>query len=120
MPTRWACRSFPDNEFCTRASPCFSCASLAHEELHPSLDEDGCEACKLRFLQLSPSVSSTRTRRYGPIGHKGGNSWERQVITDNRGMPILRANGDLIRSHDLASNRSLVEDGLRRLHNSEL
>lgn len=118
--TGTTCRTFAENEYCTPDDPCFGCASLDHELQHPGLDEPGCEACKLRFVQLSPAATPTKTRRVAPIGNKGGNEWERAVVTDNRGMPILRADGSLIRSKDLAENRSLVETGLRRLRNSQL
>lgn len=113
--SRWVCSIQPDNEWCTADDPCFGCAELAHELEHPDMDDSDCPTCRLRSIQLSPAATPTKTRRFGKIGTKGNNSWERQVITDQRGMPILHADGNLIRSKEYAENRRSIEEGRRRL-----
>lgn len=80
------------------------------------MDDPECPTCKLRSVQLSPAATPTKTRKYGEIGKpKGNNSWERQIITDGRGMPILKADGSLIRSPEYAEKRHSIEDGRRAL-----
>lgn len=119
----WRCRSFEDNPYCTRTDPCFECAITAHDELHPDLDVDGCDTCRLAFLQVSPQVTgptirSSKRRVRDPANHNH-NSWERQIVTDGRGMPILRPDGNLIRSKEYGEDRHTIEEGRRRLHNGE-
>jgi hypothetical protein len=79
------------------------------------MDIDGCPTCKLRSVQLSPAATPTKTRKFGPVGKpKGNNSWERAIVTDSRGMPILHADGNLIRSKEYAEKRHEVDVSSRR------
>lgn len=78
------------------------------------MDVDGCPTCKLRSVQLSPAATPTKTRKYGPVGMKGNNAWERTVVTDRRGMPILHPDGNLIRTKEYAENRHSIEEGRRQ------
>lgn len=113
----WVCAFWPDNEWCTAESPCFDCADAIHAEAHPSMDIEGCPTCHHRSVQLSPAATPTKERKFGKLGPKGNNSWERQVVTDSRGMPILKPDGDLIRSKEYAENRHSIEEGRRRVAN---
>lgn len=82
------------------------------------MDVDGCPTCKLRSVQLSPAATPTKTRKFGAVGvPKGNNSWERGIVTDARGMPILKPDGHLIRSKEYAERRHEIEDGRRQLAN---
>lgn len=83
------------------------------------MDHEDCPTCKLRSVQLSPAATPTKTRSFGEIGKpKGNNSWERQIVTDARGMPILHADGNLIRSKEYAERRHEIEAGRRQLAQS--
>jgi hypothetical protein len=115
----WRCRTHDDNEWCTATNPCFDCAELAHDELHPTMDEPDCRTCKLRSVQLSPAATPTKTKKFAAFGPKGNNSWERQIVTDDRNMPLTTADGTLIKNGDLAANRSKIEEGKRRLRNGQ-
>lgn len=83
-------------------------------------DPKGCFPCKLRGwsdggMQLSPAATPSKTRKVHPVGvPKGNNSWERQVVTDSRGMPLLRADGELIRSKEYGERRSVIEAARRQ------
>lgn len=80
------------------------------------MDVDGCPTCKLRSVQLSPAATPTKTRKYGEVGKlKGNNSWERAIVSDARGMPILKPDGNLIRSAEYAEKRHEIEAGRRQL-----
>lgn len=119
LPTEWDCVSHPGNEWCTADGPCFDCAELAHELEHPSMDVDGCRTCRLRSVQLSPAATPTKTRKFHPVGvPKGNNSWERPVVTDARGMPLLRADGEMIRTKEYAERRSSIEAARRVVANA--
>jgi len=86
-------------------------------------DPKGCFPCKLRGwseggFQISPAATPSKERRVHPPGvPKGNNSWERPVVTDSRGMPLLRPDGELIRQKEYSENRSAIEAGRRQNHN---
>jgi hypothetical protein len=83
------------------------------------MDVDGCPTCHHRSVQLSPAATPSKTRKFHPVGKpKGNNSWERQIITDRRGMPILKPDGQMIRSAEYAEKRTKIEAGRRQLANS--
>ena len=81
------------------------------------MNVDGCPTCKLRSMLISPSVgSSTRTKRFAEVGKRKGNpSWEQAIVTDDRGMPLLKPDGHLIRQKEYAENRRSIEAGRRQL-----
>lgn len=80
------------------------------------MDVDGCRTCKMRSVQLSPAATPTKTRKFSPVGKpKGNNSWERAIVTDKRGMPILKPDGNMIRSAEYAEKRHSIEEGRRRI-----
>lgn len=66
-------------------------------------------------MQLSPAATPTKTRKISPPGvSKSNNSWERQIVTDSRGMPLLRADGELIRTKEYGERRHEFESARRR------
>lgn len=87
-------------------------------------DPHGCFPCKLRGwseggFQISPAATPNKTRKFHPVGvPKGENSYERPVVTDSRGMPLMKMNGDLIRQGEYASNRTRIEAARRQNHNA--
>lgn len=83
------------------------------------MDVEGCPTCKLRSVQLSPAATPTKTRRFAPVGKpKGDPAWERAIVTDKRGMPILKPDGNLIRSKEYAENRHSIEAARRQMANA--
>lgn len=88
-------------------------------------DPHGCFPCKLRLwnndgrMQLSPAATPTKTKRFHPVGvPKGNNSWERPVVTDSRGMPLLKRDGELIRQKEYAERRTPIERARRAVANA--
>lgn len=79
------------------------------------MDVDGCPTCKLRSVQLSPAATPTKTRRFGKLGPKGNPSWEKGIVTDSRGMPILKPDGHFIRQKEYAEKRHSIEAGRAQL-----
>jgi hypothetical protein len=108
--------TFAVNDNCTLDDPCFGCDEAAHAERHPVFDEPGCDTCRLRSLQVSPAVASTATKKFHPVGTpKGDPAWERQIMTDSRGMPLLKPDGEFIRSKEYAEKRHSIEAGRRQV-----
>lgn len=120
-PDGWVCLITPNNEWCTPDDPCFECAEAVHAQAHPSMDVDGCPTCHHRSVQLSPAATPSKTRKFAPVGKpKGNNSWERQVVTDSRGMPVLKSDGSKIRIKEYGEHRRTIEAGRRRLAQSQV
>lgn len=84
------------------------------------MDVDGCPTCKLRSVQLSPQATPNKTRKFGKVGPKGDPVWERGIVTDRRGMPICKPDGNLIRNKEYAERRHEIEAGRRALANTPL
>lgn len=63
----------------------------------PTHDEDcECFACKLDSFHVSPAATPSRRNSLPPRATTGGgNSWERGVPTDSRGMPYLNPDSGL-------------------------
>lgn len=88
-------------------------------------DTHGCQPCKLRGwrlgggMQLAPSATPTKTKRMPPAGTiKGNNSWERPVVTDERGMPLIDGKDfHLIRQKEYSERRSEIESTRRKIAN---
>lgn len=47
-----------------------------------------CFHCKIKTIQVSPQATPSRTRASQPV-KKTGNSWEKGIVRDERGMPYL-------------------------------
>lgn len=76
-----------------------------------------CFKCKIKTIQLAPSATPSRTYRpQKPREHN--NSWERGTPTDERGMPFIKANGDVLKQKEYSENRSKIEEHRRKLKNS--
>lgn len=109
----WQC-SLGDNEWCSADDPCFTCADRAHAQRHPRAVDD-CRECKLRTLQIGPQVGiDTRGRKFAPIGPKGDNSWERGIVKDGRGVPLVGSDGHYVTVKEHAENRHKIEAARRR------
>lgn len=84
-----------------------------------------CFPCKLRGwrisggMQLAPSATPTKTKQMpAPGTTKVRNSWERPVVTDARGMPLIDGNDfHLIRQKEFSERRSEIESKRRAIAN---
>lgn len=54
----------------------------------PHNQECSCFKCKIKTIQVSPSATPSRTRK-PQSEKKSGNSWEKGIVKDERGMPYL-------------------------------
>lgn len=78
---------------------------------HQGQHGEGCFGCKVHSVQVSPSAMPSRRNTIPPA--RPMNSWERGVVRDDRGLPVRRANGDLIPVHEYASERRKIDADLR-------
>lgn len=114
MTDSWHCL-LGDNEWCTADDWCFTCADAIHRRsVALGLCEPDCLQCKLPSLLLSPVVGQeTRGSTIGKLGWKDSNSWERGLKLDDRGQPLLKADGSLITVKEFADRRGHYETALR-------
>jgi hypothetical protein len=95
---------------------CAGCATARHLDAHPSLEEPGCRVCKFAgTIQLSPKATPSKKASGAPKG--GDPAWERGIVKDHRGVPLMRANGTEIGVKEYAENRSTFEEAKRRRAN---
>lgn len=108
------CRS----EFCTEADPCFDCAERRiDEKIEAGIYDDEVErALRLRSVQISPAATPTKERKLAKTpGARGGNSWEKGVALDHRGLPYLDGMNP-IPVKKFSENRHVYEGKIRQLH----
>lgn len=105
-------------DVCNDVDRCFRCDDDEHEATC-SGDDPECRTCKLRSLQVSPAIGmASRGRKCGPLGFKANNSWERGIVTDDRGMPLLHPDtGDVIGTKQYSEERHRLEAARRTLAN---
>lgn len=85
---------------------------------HP--EDCACFRCKIRTIQVSPKATPSRRKKTQPE-KKDGNSWEKGIVKDSRGMPYLNP-GTLepmpIKTY--VENRHVIEENKRKaLHPQE-
>lgn len=97
---------------------CFDCDRAAHADLHP-VPADGCRTCKLLSIQLSPRVNGHGTPKHSGTPAGNNNSWEKGLVTDHRGVPLL-AGHDLhpVRVKEYAQHHHAFEARRRELASS--
>lgn len=101
---------------CSENDPCFQCADAAHRNLHPNGDVEGCRSCKFQSIQIGPSCKGQARNNIAPEGTAGRNSWEKGIVTDNRGLPLRNfQTGAPITVKQYADKRSVYEESRRRL-----
>lgn len=86
------------------------------ERTHFGQHEESCFGCKLATIQWSPAATPSRRNTVPPKPPQ--NHWEKGIVRDDRGMPLLNEKGSEIGLHELASNRSKIETALRDLKNT--
>lgn len=59
---------------------------MGHESDHQS--DCDCFRCKVKTIQISPQATPSKRRKHQTV-KKDGNSWEKGIVRDGRGMPHL-------------------------------
>lgn len=80
---------------------------------------DGDSVCfkhKLQSIQISPAAMPSRRNNKPPARAGEGNSWEKGIATDHRGMPLIGKNG-YIGLKEMQDRRHDIETQLRQMHN---
>lgn len=80
---------------------------------HYGQHED-CFGCKIVGIQLSPAATPTRRNSKPPTVNESANAWERGIVKDERGMPLLGPNGE-VGVKEYANNRSKYREMERQL-----
>lgn len=75
---------------------------------------DDCFGCKIQTVGLDPSAVPTRRNTVAPTVSAGANSWERGIVRDERGMPLLDKDG-VIGVKQYAENRGRYEAAEKKL-----
>lgn len=70
-----------------------------------------CFGEKARSMSVSPAATPNRRNNIPP--RRGNNSWEKGIATDERGLPIRKANGEVIPIKEYASKRGHYDRLLR-------
>ena len=94
-------------------------ACVNGDEYHDGTQDDF--GCKIHTIALGNNGSAGRKRKLTGLQPKPKNSWERGIVRDPRGMPLLaNTNGKLseVNTKFYAENRSKMENLQRKLHNS--
>lgn len=79
--------------------------------------ETMCFKHKIRTVQLSPAATPSRRNNIPPSRQGEGNSWEKGIATDERGMPLIGKNG-YIGLKEMQDRRHDIESQLRQMHNA--
>lgn len=88
------------------------CRRLPHRDL------DICFHHKLKTIRLDPSATPSR---YNDVPaainsrRKEANSWERGIVKDERGMPLIGPKG-YVRQKEWVENKHRYKEDLRRLN----
>lgn len=77
-----------------------------------------CFGCKVQTVQMDTRAMPSRRNNVPPKVNKDANAWNRGIVKDSRGMPLLKADLTEIGVKDYADNRSKYEEARRRLANS--
>lgn len=80
-------------------------------------DTSVCFKHKLRSIQIAPSAMPSRRNSVAPRSLGEGNSWEKGIATDERGMPLIGKNG-YIGLKELQNRRHEIETQLREMKNT--
>lgn len=84
---------------------------MKHDE---SLGEDcECIVCRAQTLQISPSAMPTRRNNIAPRPPQH-NSYERGILKDSRGVPILK-DGGVIPLKEYTKDRHRIDEQIRRV-----
>lgn len=81
---------------------------MGHEGQHG----DGCFGCKVKSIYFPPSSTPTRTPSNAPP-KPPSNNWEKGILRDNRGLPIRKANGNVISLKEHADNRHQIDQQIK-------
>lgn len=85
------------------------------ERTHDGRHGADCFGCRIGpGPYVAPSALPTRTRQVAAAPKPLGNSWEKGVAVDDRGLPICGANGPL-GVKELADDRHRIENRLKEI-----
>lgn len=81
---------------------------------------EDCFHCKLKTIQVSPSATPNR-RKHNQAVKKTGNSWEKGIVKDSRGMTqLLPGTLEPMPIKTYAEQRHKIEEGKRKMkHNPQ-
>jgi hypothetical protein len=81
---------------------------------------EDCFHCKIKTIQVSPKATPNRRRKSQPT-KKSGNSWEKGIVRDERGMPYLNPGTvEPMPIKTYVENRHVIEENKRKaLHPQE-
>lgn len=75
---------------------------------------EDCFGCKILSIDISPKATPTRKNNVPPKVNESANAWERGIVKDDRGMPLLNK-GKLVGVKEYANNRGHFEKQRQRL-----
>jgi len=79
---------------------------------------EDCFHCKLKTIQVSPRATPNRRRNNQPV-KKSGNSWEKGIVKDERGMPYLNPGTvEPMPIKTFVENRHKIEEAKRKAYQS--
>lgn len=116
----WVCL-LGENEHCTPGDPCFTCADAAHRARAAAGEcPDDCLECKTASIVVGAQVGiDSRGRKFGELGFKDTNSWERGVPTDSKGMPFIdTVDGHVIGQKEASERHREIDATMRRNHHA--
>jgi hypothetical protein len=74
-----------------------------------------CFKCKIKTIQVSPSATPSR-RKSNQSAKKDGNSWEKGIVRDGRGMPHLNPGSlEPMPIKTYVENRHKIEEAKREM-----
>lgn len=66
---------------------------------------------KIKSIQFSPAATPSRRNSIPPKVNKDSNSWERGIVRDDRGMPLLDENLQPVGMKEYVNNKHKYEEG---------
>lgn len=66
---------------------------------------------KIKSINISPSATPTRRNNVPPKVNPDSNAWERGVVRDSRGMPLLDEFGQEVGLKEYAQDRKKYKEG---------
>lgn len=85
-----------------------------------------CFSCKLKYwreengLQVDTRATPSRRNNVPPPTRESANNWEKGIVTDHRGMPYIRADGNPLGVKEMANKRSHYEGLIRQNKNGQI
>lgn len=107
--------SFVERDHCIHNDEfeCATCVDERHLVEHPERI-DGCRFCKfVEGIQLSPKATPSKRSLAPP--RRPDPAWERGIVKDHRGVPLLKADGSEIGVKEYSQRRREIEAARKQL-----